>query len=290
MVTLDLVSQQLLLVLGFALGLLLCAKCLLQLLRPEWCRSRFVEVVASLMSVALAILLGFEALSSRAHGVVACLGGSAFVAAHLRIAWLRCRPFPQFSRPAAWWGVAATLAATAWSSERLYEGHLKLEEERINSLTHYGELEPVSRFVAVTDRGQEVELFRWANYLLIGADDVPTAAAIEPSNCHGWVFAKDEYFLREGSVEQILKDNGYEPCEAPKSGDLIVYRDQEGTISHTGVVQMAFLGRVPVIESKWGMDERFMHPPEVQPYGNRYSYYRSPRQGHALMIRDAKPD
>jgi hypothetical protein len=267
-----------------ALGVFLCGRCLLLLANPAGSRGRYGELLASLTVLVLAFLLGYEALASGIPGIAVGSCGIILAAAHLRLAFLRTRQLP-LSRPAVWMAVAVSMTAAAWSFERLYLGHLKLEGERINSLAHFGNLEPVPRCVAVTDRGRKMELFRWVNYLTQGADDVSAAPEDGQTNCHGWVFTRGEYLLREEEVEQILSDNGYVPCKTPRAGDLIVYRNPDGTISHTGVVQMSFLGRVPLIESKWGMGARFMHPPEVQPYGNHYTYYHSARQGHALAIR-----
>jgi hypothetical protein len=183
--------------------------------------------------------------------------------------------------------VVASLLATLWSSERLYEGHLKLEGERIGSLARLGELKPNSQLVGVTDRGREVELFRWVNYATLGQDDILADADDGNANCHGWVFTEGGYFLKDPDVEQILRDNGYQPCAKPRTGDLVVYRNPDGAITHTGVVQVTMLGKASLIESKWGMERRFVHPPHVQPYGTLYTFYRSPRQGHSLTIRES---
>src|SRR4051812_10127083 len=250
---LDPLSWQLCLLLCFVLGVLLCARYLWLLISPAWRMSKFADVLASLIAILLASLLGLEALTHGISVFTVCACGILLAAAHLRVASLRCRRAPVFSRPAVWGSVAVTLVATAWTSQRLYEGHLKLEAERINSQSLFGELEPISEYVAVTDRGSEVKLFRWVNYLKVGGDKVsgavPTAAEDERANCHGWIFAGGAFFLQAEGVEQILKDNGYEPCQVPQTGDLIVYRDEGGTIAHTGVVQMNLLGRVPIIQS-----------------------------------------
>jgi len=38
------------------------------------------------------------------------------------------------------------------------------------------------------------------------------------------------------------------------------------------------------VESKWGPLGRYLHPPECQPWGGHFSYYRSSRDGHQLRI------
>ena len=40
------------------------------------------------------------------------------------------------------------------------------------------------------------------------------------------------------------------------------------------------------IESKWGNVGRFMHPVAEQPYGETWSFYRSPRRGHLIRLDD----
>jgi hypothetical protein len=50
---------------------------------------------------------------------------------------------------------------------------------------------------------------------------------------------------------------------------------------HTGLVCNVFEDGMVLIESKWGIDERFLHLPEDQFYSQRYDYYRRQRPAGA---------
>ena len=101
-------------------------------------------------------------------------------------------------------------------------------------------------------------------------------------NCHGWIFTGGHYLLPYGDVEAILQDNGYRPLEHPEVGDLVVYRDGNGSICHSALVCAVRQGGEVLLESKWGTEGRYVHSPEATPYGQSWTYYRSPRGGHQL--------
>ena len=69
---------------------------------------------------------------------------------------------------------------------------------------------------------------------------------------------------------------------APQAGDLVVYRDGGGQVSHTGIVYSAVPGGLVLVESKWGKGGRFIHPVDAQPYPGPWTYYRADRPGHLL--------
>jgi hypothetical protein len=106
---------------------------------------------------------------------------------------------------------------------------------------------------------------------------------LENCNCHGWIFTGGRYWIPVEDVDLILDDNGYGRVPAPVPGDLAIYRDADGTPVHTGVVRAGGGDGPVLIESKWGGMGRFVHPPQVHPYGETtITYYRSPRRGHLL--------
>ena len=107
-------------------------------------------------------------------------------------------------------------------------------------------------------------------------------------NCHGWVFAAGQYLIADTEVEAILRDNDYQAVRTPLPGDLIIYRDAENFIIHSGIVRVAEPDGLLLIESKWGMMGRFLHPPAAQPFATSWTYYRSPRSGHMLLGLDDK--
>src|SRR5207253_1844379 len=86
------------------------------------------------------------------------------------------------------------------------------------------------------------------------------------ANCHGWTFAGGRYWIRSESVQAILDDNGYQPVDTPRRGDLIIYRNAGDTITHSGVVRVSNAEGLVLIESKWSWQGTFLHAPEDQPY------------------------
>ncbi|MBC7856717.1 MAG: hypothetical protein IAF94_25080 [Pirellulaceae bacterium] len=284
---------------SFVLGLLLSAKCLVQMAFPQIRAPRWVEAIACLAAFAMAFVLSLDALGN-GGGLVAlappllaltALGTSLIlVASHLGVSLLRSRPRQLALQPVAWVAVALTLVATGWSSHRYSAGKIQAEIERFEHFSNSGDLEPVLNSVGVTDRGREVQLYRWQPEDGFGVSiPIPyqTSAEDGRANCHGWVFTGGEHLLWRDGVERILEDNGYQPCQAPRPGDLIIYRSASGEVVHTGLVKTKLFGGRMMIESKWGLGGRFVHRPAEQPYGDNFSYYRSARQGHALAIRPA---
>lgn len=110
----------------------------------------------------------------------------------------------------------------------------------------------------------------------------------DQSNCHGWVFAGGRGHLGEEFVDSILRDNRYEKVDRPRAGDLIVYWSCEGKFDHTGLVKATGSNGFVLIESKWGLDGLFLHEPKNQVYGETFTYFRSPRNGHLLRLDDAE--
>ena len=162
------------------------------------------------------------------------------------------------------------------------------EIRQVHVATDRGRLLPVFSLV-VPDTAQQYEQaylaerqFSWR--IIRTGDPDPTY------NCHGWVFTAGRFALRSEDVEAILEDNQYEKVDEPQPGDLIVYRDDEGRVLHTGLVRSVIANEIVLIESKWGPLGRFLHGPEDQPWGENCAYYRSPRPGHLLpVIEDAAP-
>jgi hypothetical protein len=105
-------------------------------------------------------------------------------------------------------------------------------------------------------------------------------------NCHGWVFADGRFWVRNEAVESILADNAYQVVTKPQAGDVVVYRDQAGHVTHSGLVRVAATER-PIVESKWGHAGRFLHPVGEQSYGETWAFYRSSRKGHLVRIGDS---
>ncbi|HEX5104251.1 MAG TPA: hypothetical protein VFV87_10595, partial [Pirellulaceae bacterium] len=150
-------------------------------------------------------------------------------------------------------------------------------------------METIADEALLTDRGRLVPLYKaqvtgdisgyseysehaFADQRIRRADDDVHA------NCHGWVFTGGTRLLRGRGVEMILEDNGYHLVKEPAAGDVIVYRDCMNQIIHTGLVRTALDDGLVLVESKWGIEGRYLHRPEDQYYSKTYQYYRSTRE------------
>ena len=104
-------------------------------------------------------------------------------------------------------------------------------------------------------------------------------------NCHGWLFLGGQYWIRGQHVSMILEDNGYQSVSTPHVGDLAIFRDHLGNVTHCAVVRGFATGDTPVLEGKWGWGSRFLHAPHAQIYGHSCSYFRTERpEGHRLRL------
>lgn len=117
-----------------------------------------------------------------------------------------------------------------------------------------------------------------AKYL--GAQHRPTEVCYS-YNCHGLTFAsrRTQVYLTQ-CVRNILEDDGYAPVEKTNvlPGDICIYRDDTGEISHSGIVtsieKLALLPRIKVL-SKWGSAHEVIHYEDDCPYvPAQISYYR----------------
>lgn len=284
----------------FVVGVLLVAKRLVQIAVPQ-IQTPQILVLATQLSVGLwAFILAVDHLTvdplasrmsvgnATSPNVLLDLGlATSLVGVHILSSTLHARRGQLFFQPAAWLAVALTLAATGWTAYRYNVHNLQIEMDASFGFVD-GELDTLDNLVAVTDRGREIALYHWVRDGVVASDAESDFAESQKlkTNCHGWVFTSGQHMLEGDDVEQILEDNGYQVCEVPQAGDLIVYRGAAGEILHTGQVKFAVFGGI-LIEGKWGLGKQFIHSAEMQPYGDRYSYYRSARHGHALTIRPA---
>lgn len=106
--------------------------------------------------------------------------------------------------------------------------------------------------------------------------------AWDGSNCHGWVFTGGRYLLLGHQVDGILSDNGYTAVSDPAAGDVCVYRDQGGRVTHTGLVRAVLDDGTVLVESKWGRLGVYLHAVGESCYGTEFAYHRTDRGGHLL--------
>ena len=294
---------------SFAIGLLLVAKCVVQIAFRKCHLPRWVEVISGLGALGLTFILATDAIlfaepSDQAiylwPGLISVALGCIFLWTHFRVSTLQLARVWLLRQPVAWLAIVLTCGAIWWSSDRYCDRALRLEMERLSNIVDSGRLETISGRVAITDRGREVQLFC---YVTENEEEAQTATSSggaldslsgwwgdssSQSNCHGWVFTGGKHLLWRDGVEMILEDNGYEICDTPKTGDLIIYRGPNGDPVHTGTVHFVYWDGTVMIKSKWGLRGRFVHRPEEQPYSKTYSFYRSPRSGHLVTIRGTR--
>lgn len=85
-------------------------------------------------------------------------------------------------------------------------------------------------------------------------------------NCVGMVFASRRTEIHAQYVRMILEDDGYQQVERSEVhlGDVVVYTDEPGDVSHVGVVaelrSEARTGDVEItVMSQWGHDGEYVH-------------------------------
>jgi hypothetical protein len=145
----------------------------------------------------------------------------------------------------------------------------------------------------VTDSGRKIELFHYderedpetLDQLLVKDEDllqkvIRVAGPDTVCNCHGWVFTGGQYGLASEDVDAILADNGYVVVDKAREGDVVIYRDDLGGVRHSGLVRFVGTDDLVLVESKWGPLGLYLHPPQDQPYGDLFHFYRTSRPGN----------
>jgi len=107
-------------------------------------------------------------------------------------------------------------------------------------------------------------------------------------NCHGHVFAGGRYWVLGRDIPAILNDNGYLETDSPIQGDLVIHRNSEGGVIHTGIVRASGPGFPVLVESKWGQLGVYIHPVDRTPYSGPRNYYRAARGSHLIRIEERR--
>ncbi|HUP77150.1 MAG TPA: hypothetical protein VM260_01225 [Pirellula sp.] len=204
-------------------------------------------------------------------------------------------------RPSSWLFILVAIAMTGWTHHRIQihsssficlglsegvPGVLELDKE-FSGATDEGTSIPLFRFATDAKLFEEYaslseERFRSFSNLMIHRKD-----ADETANCHGWVFTGGRFLLKGIDVDRILCDNQYFLVNDPRPSDVVIYRDVLRHILHTALVQGILSDGTVITESKWGIDQRFLHLPTDQPYSQTFEYYRTNRQSHLIRIRES---
>gem|GEM_PF-720438 len=195
--------------------------------------------------------------------------------------------------------VAATMSG--WSYHRI---QVRSNEHIFSGLEDAipGAVEPDFKSEAMTDEGTNVPLYHLAveksvfdtyaskseeKFSNFGNALIRRKEADMMANCHGWVFTAGRFLLKGNDVDRILCDNRYYVVSVPKPGDIVIYRNEAGAILHTALVQGVLSDGTVITESKWGVDQRFIHLPANQPYSQLFEYYRTERPTHLIRIRES---
>ncbi|MEG5049402.1 MULTISPECIES: peptidoglycan-binding protein [unclassified Microcoleus] len=98
-------------------------------------------------------------------------------------------------------------------------------------------------------------------------------------DCHGFTFLAGAEWINNGEVEKILKDNGYSVAQNPSVGDVVIYRDNQGLIQHSGIVAAVSGNTVTRVISKWSVYGLYEHNLKDVPasYGQKTTVYKSNR-------------
>ena len=232
-------------------------------------------------------------------------GTVAVIATTMWLAWLHLKhsqtPWERFRRrPSAWLLLASSVGLVAWSSHQFQE-RLKPPAKRslVVALAPGKQSQQVHEFVALTDGNHPIKVYRLDEGAAGSADAespengytveyngsmIQRAPAGPLANCHGWVFLDGQYLISGDAVQRILDDNAYEVVEEATAGDVIIYRDGNRNIVHSGLVRGVLNDGTIIIESKWGVEGVFLHNPLDTPYSVLFEYYRSPRPTHRVKI------
>ena len=158
-------------------------------------------------------------------------------------------------------------------------------------------VEPVPGWVVWTDKGRGVQMMRslddpesvaeaeptYIHSLGLDYQVIQTAPADVSYNCHGWVFNEGKGLISGESVDTILADNRYRIVPKPGVGDLVVFRDSAGKVSHSALVRALLDDGGPLLESKWGVMGRYIHTLEHHAYqADEATFYTCLRAGHRL--------
>lgn len=200
------------------------------------------------------------------------------------------------SRLPGWLVVLSSVGLVGWSYHRFQQRLVPQSLKPKLIVRTPGPKKVIHEFLALTDRNHPVPVYRLTDDTSEAADELDGTivdslnSVIQRSppnsltNCHGWVFLDSQFLISGEAVQQILDDNGYEFVDEPKAGDVIIYRDANRNIVHSGIVRGVLNDDTVIIESKWGTEGTFLHDPEGTPYVAEFEYFRSPRDNHRVKV------
>ena len=201
----------------------------------------------------------------------------------------------------SWLLIFFALMMTAWSYHRIQIRSVGVDFTGMSEFAP-GVVELDDHSMAITDAGTRIPLYRFAiadnrfreyastsedRFRGFGNAIIHREDADKMANCHGWVFVDGRFLLKGNDVDRILCDNHYVLVADPRPNDIVIYRSDMGSILHTALVQGILRDGTVITESKWGIDQRFLHLPAKQPYSQHFEYYRTVRPTHLIRIRES---
>ncbi len=264
-----------------------------------------VTAFAAALTLCLIAVDGLNLAHRKLESQYRLAGTVAVIAITIWLAWLHLKhsrtPWERFRRrPSAWLLLASSFGLVGWSSHQ-YQERLKPPVKRslVIAVAPGQQSQQVLEFVALTDGNHPIKVYRLDQDALDSTDDespweslsveyngnmIQRAPAGLLANCHGWVFLDGQYLISGDAVQRILDDNAYEVVDEAMAGDVIIYRDNNRNIVHSGLVRGVLDDGTVIIESKWGIEGVFLHNPLDTPYSVLFAYYRSPRPTHRVKI------
>ena len=98
----------------------------------------------------------------------------------------------------------------------------------------------------------------------------PSRQSRQKSNCHGLTFLSGDYWMLGSQVERILDDNNWVVVSETQvqPGDVVVYREPNGRITHTARVIARDADGHVLVDSKNGFQEEIksIRATDVVPY------------------------
>ena len=264
-----------------------------------------VTAFAAALTLCLFAVDGLNLVHRKLGSQYRLAGTVAVIATTMWLAWLHLKhsktPWELFRRrPTAWFLLASSVGLAAWSSHQ-YQERLKppIKRSLTIALSPGSRSQQVHEFVALTDGNHPIKVYRLDQDAadLVDGESQENGFAVEYNgsmiqrapagplaNCHGWVFLDGQYLISGDAVQRILDDNAYEVVDEAMAGDVIIYRDDNRNIVHSGLVRGVLNDGTIIIESKWGVEGVFLHNPLDTPYSTLFDYYRSPRPTHRVKI------
>ena len=99
------------------------------------------------------------------------------------------------------------------------------------------------------------------------------------TDCHGLTFTNGEYWINDDEVDKILVNGGYNLTDHPQPGDILVYRDTNGSVVHSltvtqanaagNVTEVSGLGGIEPAEHTNTPDTGWGDPSATKEYYNR---------------------